>query len=110
MEERQGRLEEPLLLYQLQTLREPLLTSVRGKKHETRSAVFGLVTKRRPESIKMVAVGGWMEDRQGRLEEPLLIHQPQTNGEPLLTSVRGKNMKQGSQNTVWSPGEDQNLS
>ncbi len=36
MEERQGGLEQPLLLHQLQTLAEPLLTSIRGaNKHET---------------------------------------------------------------------------
>jgi hypothetical protein len=42
-----------------------------------------------------------MKERESRLEEPLLLHQLQTLGEPLLTSIRGKNMKQGSQNTVW---------
>jgi hypothetical protein len=52
-----------------------------------------------------------MEECKGGLEEPLLLHQFQTIREPLLTSVKGKtSMKQGSQNTVWSPGEDQNLS
>jgi hypothetical protein len=29
----------------------------------------------------MVAVGGWIEERQGGLEEPLLLHQLQTLGE-----------------------------
>ncbi len=38
----------------------------------------------------LIAVGGWMEEREGRLEEPLLLHQLQTLGEPLLTSLRGK--------------------
>jgi hypothetical protein len=31
-----------------------------------------------------------MEERQGGLEEPLLLHQLKTLGEPLLTSIRGK--------------------
>jgi hypothetical protein len=109
MEERQGGLEQSLLLHQLQTLGEPLLTSIRGKKYK-RVAEYSMVTRRRPESMKRVAVGGWMEERQGGLEEPLLFYQLQTLGEPLLTSIRGKtNMKQGSQNMVWSPEEDQNL-
>ncbi len=56
MEESEGGLEEPLLLYQLQTLGIPLLTSIRGKIHEAGFAEYGLVTRRRPESIKMVAV------------------------------------------------------
>jgi hypothetical protein len=31
-----------------------------------------------------------MEERQGGLEESLLLQQRQTRGEPLLTSIRGK--------------------
>jgi hypothetical protein len=48
----------------------------------------------------MVAVRGWMEERQVGFEEILLLHQLKTLGEPLLTSVRRKNMKQGSQKTI----------
>ncbi len=51
-----------------------------------------------------------MEERQSGLEQPLILYQLQTLTKPLLTSIRGENMKQGLQNTVWSPGEDQNLS
>jgi hypothetical protein len=49
-----------------------------------------MVTRRRPESMKRVAVGGWMEECQGGLEQPLLLLQLQTLGEPLLTTIRGK--------------------
>jgi hypothetical protein len=69
-----------------------------------------VVATTKPLPPHLIAVWGLMKEREGRLEEPLLLHQLQTLGEPLLTSIRGKYRKQGSQNIVWSPGEHQNLS
>ncbi len=41
----------------------------------------------------MEAVCGWMEEREGGLEEPLLFYQLQTLREPFLTSMRGKKIR-----------------